>query len=158
MKIGVISDTHLHSCDENLKTIANIYFRDVDLIIHAGDLVHINVLEAFSGKKVMAVCGNMDSITTRKELPDRLVLELDGYSIGVMHGWGATFDLEKKILNELGQVDCIIYGHSHRPTNNRKDGILFFNPGSATDNRFTISNTVGILELGTNIIGRIIDI
>ena len=157
MKIGVISDTHLTGYDERLKRIMESHFRDVDLILHAGDLVDIHVLDSFEGKDVKAVYGNMDPVSMRTILPEKLILELGGYRIGLMHGWGMPFNLEQKLLKELGHVDCLVYGHSHKPANRLRDGILFFNPGSAIDKRFTTSNTVGILEISDRINGEIIE-
>ena len=158
MKIGVISDTHLAGYDERLKNILDNHFQDVDLILHAGDLVDIRVLDSFEGKEFMAVCGNMDTAPVRAILPDRLIFEIEGHRIGMMHGWGMPFNLEQKLLKELGPVDCMVYGHSHKPANVTKNGILFFNPGSAIDKRFAAHNTVGILEIGEKIKGEIIEI
>lgn len=156
MKIGVISDTHLSGYDERLRRLLDTHFKDVNLILHAGDLVDIGVLDAFAGVEVKAVCGNMDSKSVRQSLPDRLMITIDNYRIGVIHGWGMPFGIEKKLLREIGQVDCLVYGHTHRPANEVRDGILFFNPGSATDKRFASHNTVGILEIGKAIKGEII--
>jgi len=51
-----------------------------------------------------------------------------------------------------------VYGHTHRAANEVRDGILFFNPGSATDKRFASRNTIGILEVGEKINGKIIEL
>ena len=158
MKIGVISDTHLTCCDDRLTCLLHDYFRDVDLILHAGDLVDISVLDAFVGKDVKAVCGNMDPITVRKTLPDRLILKINNYKVGLVHGWGMPFGIEKKILKEIGHVDCLVYGHTHKAVNEVKNGVFFFNPGSATDKRFASRNTVGILEIEERIKGTIIEL
>jgi hypothetical protein len=134
------------------------HFRDVDLILHAGDLVDIRVLDAFTGKDVRAVCGNMDPLSVRKSLPDRLILNVNNYEVGLIHGWGMPFGIENRILKEIGHVDCLVYGHTHRAVNEAKNGILFFNPGSATDKRFASRNTIGILEIGERIKGEIIEL
>jgi predicted phosphodiesterase len=68
------------------------------------------------------------------------------------------FGIESKLLKEIGRVDCLVYGHTHRATNAVKDGILFFNPGSAMDTRFASRNTVGMLEIGEGIRGEIIEL
>lgn len=158
MKIGVISDTHLSCCDERLTCLLKDYFRDADLVLHAGDLVDIRVLDAFVGKEVKAVCGNMDLPSVRQALPKKLVFELNNYKVGLIHGWGMPLGIERKLLKEIGRVDCLVYGHTHRATNAVKDGILFFNPGSATDTRFASRNTIGILEIGDRIRGEIIEL
>lgn len=158
MKVGVISDTHLTGCDERLTRLLKDRFRDADLILHAGDLVDLRVLDAFAGKEVRAVCGNMDPPSVRQALPRKLVLELNNFKVGLIHGWGMPFGIEGKLLKEIGQVDCLVYGHTHRAANAVKDGILFFNPGSATDTRFASRNTVGMLEIGDAIRGEIIEL
>jgi putative phosphoesterase len=158
MKIGVISDTHLAGYDEGLKRLLNDHFLDVDLILHAGDLVDIGVLDIFAGKDVRAVCGNMDPPSVRRMLPERLIFNLNNFTIALIHGWGMPFGIENKLLKEIGRVDCLIYGHTHRAANVVRDGVLFFNPGSATDRRFATLNTVGILEVGKGIKGEIIEL
>jgi len=158
VRIGVISDTHLPGYDKKLKKIVERYFRDVDLILHAGDLVDLGVLEAFGERPVTAVCGNMDPLSVRQVLPDHLILEIQGFRLGLMHGWGNSDNIEEKISSFLGPLDCIIYGHTHYPVNEVKQGVLFFNPGSALDKRYAPENTVGILEIGDSITGKILKI
>ena len=159
MKIGVISDTHLRGPDERLLAIIRKHFNDAELILHAGDLVDLKVLDAFGDKDVIAVCGNMDTIRAEDEIPPKRVLQIGRFRIGLIHGWGSPLDLEDRIRREFENVDCIVYGHSHDPVNHIREGILFFNPGTPFDRRYGDSRTVGILEVGEDAItGRIIAI
>jgi len=159
LKIGVISDTHLRGPDERLLAIIRKHFNDAELILHAGDLVDLKVLDAFGDKDVIAVCGNMDTIRAEDEIPPKRVLQIGRFRIGLIHGWGSPLDLEDRIRREFENVDCIVYGHSHCPANHIRDGILFFNPGTPFDRRYGDSRTVGILEVGEDAItGRIIAI
>ena len=159
MKIGVISDTHLRGPDERLLAIILKHFNDAELILHAGDLVDLKVLDAFGDKDVIAVCGNMDTSRVEDEIPPKRVLQIGRFRIGLIHGWGSPLDLEDRIRREFENVDCIVYGHSHGPANHIRDGILFFNPGTPFDRRYGDSRTVGILEVGEDAItGRIIAI
>ncbi|MEE9911148.1 MAG: metallophosphatase family protein [Deltaproteobacteria bacterium] len=158
VKIGVLSDTHISGFDKNLKKVIDEHFSDVDLIFHAGDLVDLCVLELFGDKEVRAVCGNMDSHRVREELPEQVVMDIKGFKIGLIHGWGSPSGLERKLADKLGKVDCIVFGHTHYPMNRIINGIYFFNPGSAVDKRHAASKTVGILEIGSRISGRIIAI
>ncbi len=159
LKIGVISDTHLREPDERLLAIVRKHFHDAELILHAGDLVDLRVLDAFGDKDVIAVCGNMDSSRIEDEIPAKRVLQVGRFRIGLIHGWGSPLDLEDRIRSEFDDVDCIVYGHSHYPANHIREGILFFNPGTACDRRHSISNTVGVLDVGEDAItGRIIAI
>jgi hypothetical protein len=66
--------------------------------------------------------------------------------------------MEKKLLNKLGRLDCIVFGHTHYPVNQKIDGVYFFNPGSAVDKRFAPFRSIGILEVGNEITGTIITI
>jgi uncharacterized protein len=160
-KIGVLADTHLSGYDEKLKKIVNGYFADVDLIIHAGDLVDLRVLEIFADKEVKAVCGNMDYFSVKEKLPDRLFLEIRGFKLGVIHGWGEPAGIEDKIKDRLGRLDrldCIIFGHTHCPANHFSDGVLFFNPGSPTEKRLAAHRSIGILEIDKEVRGRIINL
>jgi putative phosphoesterase len=158
LRIGVISDTHLKRYDERLKRIIDTYFRDVDLVLHAGDIIDLGVLELFSGRELKAVCGNMDSPSVRSVLPEKLEFSLGGFKFGMVHGWGSPFGLRQKVRREFGEVDCIVYGHTHQAFNESIRDVLFFNPGSAAHNLFSSKKTIGILEINNAISGHIIEI
>ncbi len=150
MKIGVISDTHLLEVSKEFIDIFDQYFNDMDLILHAGDIVGEEVLDFMQKRGVLAVSGNMDVGNVPKRLPKKRIIEAENFKIGLIHGWGAPHGLEDKLIKEFSRVNCIVYGHSHRPKNIHKDGILFFNPGTtsywARDGR----RTIGILEIDKN--------
>jgi len=158
MKIGVISDTHLHQYSLELQGIIDAYFSAVDMIFHAGDIVESDVLTVFSAKKVEVVAGNMDSLAIREKFPTKKTIKIGKFTIGLIHGWGSPIGIEKRLRPEFGQIDCLVYGHTHYPVNKIIDGVLFFNPGSATEKRFTKKNTIGILEIGEQIKGEIIEL
>ena len=158
MKIGVISDTHLRTHSLELKRIVDTHFGDVDMVIHAGDIVEMEVLDAFSTKKVEAVAGNMDSAQVRNHFPMKKIIKVGAFKIGVIHGWGSPVGLENRISHEFTEIDCLVYGHTHYPVNQIIRGVLFFNPGSATEKRFTKMNTVGVLEISEQITGKLIEI
>ena len=157
MKIGVISDTHLSKPTSQLAELPYTVFADVTMILHAGDLTELEVLGAFSDKEVVAVSGNMDSMDVRNQLPSERVLEIGGFRIGLTHGWGHPFGVPKKIADTFGDVDVIVYGHSHRPDNQIRNGILFFNPGAFSGGfPLTRKRSVGILTLEEQVSGEII--
>ena len=158
MKIGVISDTHLQDYSSELKHIVDCYFQDMDLILHAGDLVNMRVLDVFLPKKVEAVSGNMDPQSVRNHFPVKKVIELGAFKIGLIHGWGSPMGLEDRLRNEFTEIDCLVFGHTHYPVNQVINGIVFFNPGSATEKSFTKKNTIGILEIDEKITGKIIEL
>lgn len=158
VKIGVLSDTHISGFDKNLKKIIDEYFSDVDLIFHAGDLIDLCVLDLFGDKEVRAVCGNMDNQRVKQDLPEQLLMDINGFKIGLIHGWGEPSGIERKLLDKLGKLDCIVFGHTHYPVARVIDGVYFFNPGSAVDKRFAKSRSIGILEVGEDLTGRIINV
>lgn len=158
MKIGVLSDTHLNEPSSEFKKVVENHFRDVDLIFHTGDFVEWTVAEYLSGlKELIAVCGNMDPSAIRKAFPQKRVIELGGFRIGLIHGGGAPFGIESRIRHEFEEVDAIVYGHTHTPANHLSKGIFYFNPGSPTRS-FWHGATLGILTLGEKIEGEIIKI
>jgi uncharacterized protein len=158
MKIGVISDTHLKGVNSRLIEIYTTYFSNVDMIIHAGDAVSAEVLEFLGKKPLHAVQGNMDSEEIKNWLPVKETFEIEGFLIGLIHGWGSPFGIEKRIRPEFKNAQFVIYGHSHRAVNHIRDGVVFFNPGTATGFSVHGVHSIGILEIGSKIEGSIIEI
>ncbi len=159
MKIGVISDTHLSKPSKELCQLTEGVFADVSMVFHAGDLTRFAVLEAFSEKEVVAVCGNMDQYDVTERLPTKEIVKVDGYRIGLIHGWGSPRGIEDRIINSFEDVHAIVYGHTHKPANHIKNGILMFNPGAFSGTFLTGRNrTVGVLTIDNGITGTIINI
>jgi uncharacterized protein len=158
IKIGVLSDTHLNSVTDELRRIKTRYLSDVDYILHAGDMVSMDVAAYLDDGNFFGVHGNMDSFYVREFLPEKRVVDLGRFRIGLIHGWGAKTDLEDKISSQFQDVDVIVYGHSHAAANHLKDGILFFNPGTAIGYTLQGPHTIGILEIDDDVTGRIIEI
>jgi hypothetical protein len=162
MRIGVISDTHIpeRASDLPLKILEE--FKGVDMIIHAGDFASLEVLNKLKTvcKDVIGVYGNMDPKEIREKLPQKDLIEVKNYRIGVMHGYGAPDKLISLLADifKTDDVDIIIFGHSHRGFNEKIGGILFFNPGSATDRIFSPYNSYGIIEINDKIEARIVKI
>ena len=158
MKIGVLSDTHLGEVNPCLREILSSHFAEAEMIIHAGDLVGTEVLRCLQGGNLEAVRGNMDHPDVKKLLPDKKVISVGSFQIGIIHGWGSPIGIEDRIQSQFENVQCIVFGHTHNSVNRWQDGILFFNPGSPTDKRFAKNNSVGILEIGEEIRGHIISL
>lgn len=158
MKIGVMSDTHLYEVTQKLRDILRTHLSDVDMIIHAGDIVSPNIVD-FLGKNVFhGVQGNMDPLEIKAMLPEKKIVELGPFRLGVIHGWGAAGGLEERILPLFDNVDVIIYGHSHVAANHLRNGVLLFNPGTATGYSKNSLNSIGILEISETIKGRIVPV
>jgi hypothetical protein len=162
MKIGVISDTHIPDKAKDIPQKILEDFKNVDMIIHVGDLVNLGVLNKLKDicRNVKAVYGNMDPDEIRKELPEKEIFNIGNYKVGIMHGYGAPnnlIDLLTSVFKE-DKLDLIIFGHSHSAFNEKCNGILFFNPGSPTDKIFSSYNSYGIIEINDKIEARIIRI
>jgi hypothetical protein len=123
-------------------------FADVDAIIHAGDMLHPEVDMAFAPCTFYAVRGNMD--TASAHTPLKRILEFSNVHIGVIHGWGVGAGIEYNAASEfdLQSIHILIYGHSHSPACHMRDGVLFFNPGSAAERRRAPFHSVGLIRIG----------
>ncbi len=151
MRIAVLADTHVDRLERLPKKAADI-LRAVDLIIHAGDFTELSLLEDLSQlKEVQAVHGNMDSLELKSILPAKKVIEIGNKRIGITHGSGAPWGIEERVRKVFAteQLDIIVYGHSHHSQNKVINGILFFNPGKATD-------SFGILTIDIDVRGEIV--
>lgn len=129
--VGILSDTHLNSCTDSFRRQVDTVFAECTIILHAGDLSDISVLNAFSGKEVHAVHGNMCNMGSQQLLPSSKMITVGRYCIGLCHGaWGPRHTIEERVWSIFPEADCIIYGHSHQSVCHRIGGILFINPGT----------------------------
>jgi len=149
LTVGILSDTHLSRPTPEFETRVAACFAGCPVILHAGDLTDPTILKVFAGREVHAVHGNMCSFVCRQSLPEQKVLRLGKFSIGLVHRAGNTYDFEDQLVQLFDEVDCIVYGHTHRPVCHRHSGILFINPGSfQATGRYGHPGTFAILEVG----------
>lgn len=159
MRIIVLSDTHVPRMARDIPKAVYGEIRKADLVLHAGDFTEISFLEKLRKiKKTVGVYGNMDSGELSSTLKAKEVIEAGKFRIGLIHGWGAPEGLTDRIAEEFkdDNVDCIVFGHTHRPFNETIKKILLFNPGSLTDRVFAPYNSYGILEADEKLTGRIV--
>ncbi|AOT73284.1 hypothetical protein Gferi_24110 [Geosporobacter ferrireducens] len=138
MKVAVIADTHLKSMKKPLPRLLYQRLINVDVIFHCGDIQHQDVLSELEGfAPVYAVKGNGDSGDMVTNLPEKCIVELNGYRIGIFHGHGEKGRTVDRAFNSFihENVDIVIFGHSHQPLLQTKSGILLLNPGSPTVKR-----------------------
>jgi uncharacterized protein len=136
--IGVISDTH-----GLLRPEAVELLRGSEHIIHAGDIGAPEIVpELRKIAPVTAIRGNVDTQAWARSFAETEVVELGGLHIYVIHDVNAL-DLNPKAAG----FAAVISGHSHQPKQEIKDGVLYFNPGSAGPRRFKLPITVGRLEI-----------
>ncbi len=138
LAIGVISDTHGLLRPEALAAL-----RGSQQIIHAGDIGEAKILDQLSAiAPVTAIRGNVDKQAWARKLPETQVLEVAGISIYILHDL-AQLDLKP----EAAGFRVVVSGHSHAPKHEVRNGVLYFNPGSAGPRRFRLPVTVGRLVI-----------
>lgn len=148
IKVGILSDTHLSKSTEQFRRNCAAAFSGCDAIIHAGDLTDISLLATFSGKDVYGVHGNMCNQTTRQLLPEKRIILLGGYSIGICHGAGQRHNIEERLIELFPETDCIVYGHTHIPACHNIGKSLVINPGSFQGTgRYGAPGTYGLLHI-----------
>lgn len=155
MRIGLIADTHIPSISEELPPQVAKAFADVNLILHAGDLHVLSVLDDLEKiAPTIAVRGNGDCWTPKDpRLKDTYLLRMEGVSIGLTHAleypetrWRSIEDSMERDFR--GAVDVIVFGDTHVAMIEKYKGILLVNPGSPTlPNGIRRLGTVAILEV-----------
>jgi len=150
MKLGILADTHINELNENFTNLIKDCFKDVELIIHAGDFTSSAVYEFLkSYRDFIGVFGNVDSPDIQNVLHEKEVVEASGYRIGIYHGHGNKGTSAGRAYHEFTEdkIDIIVFGHSHQPLIQTKNGILMINPGSLTNKRKEKRFSYVILEL-----------
>jgi putative phosphoesterase len=150
MIVGVISDTH-----GLLRPEAVALLRGADRIIHAGDIGGAEILSSLEAlATVTAVRGNNDTGAWARALPSTEVVDAEGLLIYVLHDV-AELDVDPSAAG----FRVVVAGHSHRPRCEERDGVLWFNPGSAGPRRFKLPIAVGRLVVeGGDVRGEIVTI
>lgn len=137
-RVGLISDTH-----GLLREEATEFLRGSDFVIHAGDIGDSQVLRELSAiAPVTAVRGNNDQDAWAEPIPETAVLQVGEVSVYVLHNL-AELDLDPAAAG----FQVIVSGHSHKPSVERRDGVLYVNPGSAGPRRFKLPVSVAELEI-----------
>ena len=138
MIVGVISDTH-----GLLRTEAFAALRGSDYIIHAGDVGDPAILDKLAEiAPVTAVRGNVDHGSWAQKIPATNLLEVGEVSIYVLHSIQ-----ELDVKPEAAKFAAVVYGHSHVPIHEVKNGVIYFNPGSAGPRRFKLPVSLGRLTI-----------
>jgi putative phosphoesterase len=174
LRIGLISDTHIPEAGSEIPRQAYEALAGVELILHAGDMHVIEVLDWLEAiAPVFGARGNGDGDGARPDFPDddprvkeAHVLRIEGLDVGLTHGfplpeetpWTTLDDLMERKLGQ--KVDVIICGDTHVPLVCWREGVLFVNPGSPTLPRQILGlGQVGILTIeGSTASAEIIDL
>jgi uncharacterized protein len=149
VRLAVVSDTHLPRGARRLPDACVALLREADLILHAGDLVAVSVLEELEGlgPPLAAIHGNVDSAEVRARLPERRVVDAAGARIGMVHDAGPATGRLARMRAAFPDCAAVVFGHSHIPLLEADaDGFQIFNPGSPTDRRRQPVHTMGVAE------------
>ena len=148
MRLGIISDTHGLLRPEVFEA-----FREVDQILHAGDIGPLDLLdELLAIAPVTAVWGNTDVGEIRNRVPETVETEIMGLRFVLFHGHQIGSPTPQSAVARWPEADVIIYGHTHRPLLTVVDQVVtVMNPGGAGARRFDLPASVGIMELEVGI-------
>lgn len=147
MKVAVIADTHTSGMSRMIPMGAWPYLESADHILHAGDVCDAAVLDEL---KILApvtvVMGNCDSFDIRDwGARDEVEVELDGVRIAMLHDSGTKTGRWERMRTRFPSAHVVVFGHSHIPWNEERDGLLLFNPGSPTWKRTAPFTSMGLL-------------
>lgn len=136
--VGLISDTHGLLRQSVINALSG-----VDLIIHAGDIDDPGIIDRLNRvAPVQAILGNMDRHPGLGHLPRFDVIEVGRIFICIIHDRN-QLDLDPAAAG----FSVVIYGHSHQPKIEQKNGVLYINPGSAGPRRFKLPISIGFLDI-----------
>ncbi len=149
MNVVVLADTHAPRRWRGVPPRVAAHLSGADLILHAGDVCTADVLNELSGyAPVHAVRGNNDGPDVADwGAPERLLIDLDGLSVGMLHDSGAATGRLPRMRRAFPDCELVVFGHSHIPMDVADQGLRLFNPGSPTDRRRQPHGTLGLLEI-----------
>ena len=138
MRLLLLADTHVPARARRLPVVVWNEVDRADVVVHAGDWIEIDLLDALEGRaeRLVACWGNNDGSALRERLPEVARVTLDGVRLAVVHETGASAGREKRMAAAFPDTDVLVFGHSHIPWDTTAPGGLrLLNPGSPTDRR-----------------------
>jgi putative phosphoesterase len=149
MVIAIISDTHMPRGARHLPERCVELVRSADLLLHAGDLIDAGTLQALRriGPPLQAVHGNVDGADVCAQLPAERIVEAGGARIAMLHDSGPSTGRMSRMRHRFPDADAVVFGHSHLPLHETRDGFQLFNPGSPTERRRAPHHTMGLARV-----------
>lgn len=147
--LAILSDTHLPRGRRELPAACVALLEQAEAIVHAGDLTTFPVLAHLRAiAPVVAVHGNVDDWEVRSVLPERVVAEVAGLRVGVVHDAGPAGGRHDRLRAAFPGCDVVVYGHSHLPELARVEGCWIVNPGSPTERRRAPEHSMVVVREG----------
>lgn len=149
-RVGIIADTH-----GLLRPEAKTFLCGSDLIVHAGDIGGASILAELAAiAPVTGVRGNNDKGAWANAVPEFGILRVDDVLVYVLH------DLAELSVDPVAAgYRVVVSGHSHRPSVEERDGVLYVNPGSAGPRRFKLPVAVAELRVvGASVVARLTEL
>jgi uncharacterized protein len=149
MRLAIISDTHLPRGARVIPDSCLDRLRAADAILHAGDFSELSVLAELQalGPPVHAVRGNVDSAELQARLPLTRVVVAAGARIAMVHDGGPALGRLERLRRRFPDAHAVVFGHSHLPLHEERDGFAIFNPGSPTERRRAPRHTMGLATI-----------
>ena len=145
MKLAIIADTHMPKGMRRLPDTCLERLREADAILHAGDFFELSTLRELEklGPPVHGVVGNVDSPELKLRLPRICTVG----RIAMIHDAGPAPGRLIRMRRTFPDADAVVFGHSHMPLHEERDGFQIFNPGSPTDRRRQPRHTMGVAHV-----------
>ena len=149
MLIAVISDTHMPRGGRQLPDACVERVAGADLVLHAGDFTSATTFAEIEliGGPLLAVHGNVDEEELRRRLPAERIVGAGGARIAMTHDAGPAKGRLARMRRRFPDADACVFGHSHIPLHEERDGFQIFNPGSPTERRRSPHHTMGLARI-----------
>ncbi|MCS7123399.1 MAG: YfcE family phosphodiesterase [Candidatus Aenigmarchaeota archaeon] len=159
-KILAISDSHINSLDKIPSELIK-KFNEFDYVVHCGDFTTKKVVEEFKEfKNFIGTVGNVDDYEIENILEKEVVLDINGFKIGITHPYegGPPVNIKERILKKFRneKMDLIIFGHTHFVENSEYNSVKFVNPGSCTGKFPALFRSYAIIEIEEKINVKIV--
>ena len=146
--MAILADTHMPRGRRRLPDACFAELERADLIVHLGDFSEREVLDELRGvgPPVEAVHGNVDSRELQELLPVERALECGGVRLALLHDGGPASGRLDRLRRRFPNADAVLFGHSHLPLHETREGFQIFHPGSPTERRRAPARTMGVGE------------
>lgn len=136
MRLLLLADTHVPKRARDLPASVWAEVDRADVVVHAGDWVDVALLDALEERATVLGCwGNNDGPPLRARLPEVARVTLEGVRFAVVHETGPSTRRDERMAAAYGDVDVLVFGHSHIPWDATSGHLRLLNPGSPTDRR-----------------------